>query len=64
MYATESETEISVSIGLDVTAEAPQKIKVDSGIGFLDHVSWHKRTISDRILREKAPSCADFWKDS
>lgn len=43
MNATDSETEISVSIGLDVTAEAPQKIKVESGIGFLDHVSWHKR---------------------
>ncbi|KAK9894847.1 IGPD-domain-containing protein [Cystobasidium minutum MCA 4210] len=33
-----SETEIQVSIGLDVTAESPQKIKVDTGIGFLDHM--------------------------
>ena len=33
------ETEISVTLGLDVTAQSPQVIKVSSGIGFLDHVS-------------------------
>ena len=33
------ETEISVTLGLDVTAQSPQIIKVSSGIGFLDHVS-------------------------
>lgn len=32
------ETDISVTLTLDVTAQSPQKISVKSGIGFLDHV--------------------------
>lgn len=44
----DSETEIQVSIGLDVTAEAPQKIKVESGIGFLDHVSEGQSWVIDK----------------
>lgn len=38
-HGTGRETEISVTLGLDVTAQSPQVIKVSSGIGFLDHVS-------------------------
>merc|ERR1712093_136022 len=33
-----AETDIVVTLGLDVTAESPQVIKVSSGIGFLDHM--------------------------
>lgn len=42
------ETEITVSIALDVTTDAPQKIKVESGIGFLDHVCCYLNEREDR----------------
>lgn len=38
LHRETNETKIDVSICLDTSAESPQEIHVETGIGFLDHV--------------------------